>query len=204
MVVPAKYTGRLVLMTALSMAMAALALSEPWYSAELSEESAYGDMTLQKDTFYIDYYRVHPVTYSEVYKYPSDSQIKDVMSWERIIILAWLLIGLVFIGACLVDFKELSVGSSIILLVIGILAVVFFVGRLTHALDYDSSTGYFGLNYYDIPFIGSREVDSGRTVSGMPGLGFWFVFIATLIQVTVGVVKTKIEVFDRKSKPAPQ
>ncbi len=197
MVVAAKYTGRLVTMTALSIVLVAFSLSASWFIAETSHKVNGQRVTDQKVAFYPDYYEQYPSSYSSVYRYSSDSYVAELMSNERFIIEIWILVGICFIGTCLLDFKELSTGSALLLMIVGVAAIVLFVGRMPHALDYDGSYGRYGFPEH-LPFIGSV----GDTTS-MPGLGFWLVLWAAIMQVAVGIVKTKIEVFDRKKAPKP-
>lgn len=205
------FSGRFVFSTALAIALAAFSLSTIWYDAEASRSSV-GDIdvisgditwTTQRTVFYVGHYEITSSTGSHTSgSYAEfDSQVGELMSTEQLLIIAWISVGLAFIGSCVADFRKLRFVFSIVLMVIGIAAVGLFVSSMINALDSDIASGHFSGMPEDMPFYGTR-ID-GVHAWFAPGLGFWLVVFAASLQILIVAVMMKFEVFDPARNKTP-
>jgi hypothetical protein len=128
--VPIRFTGRIVLMTAIALMLIALALSLPWYKSEtVREYTWYGEsrtVTLTTQ-YYIDYYE-SPEGLRQYSDFHED--LSNIMSLEKVLIYCWLLFGFLFLAAVLINLRIPSILLGWITLALCVLAVVQFAGRI--------------------------------------------------------------------------
>jgi len=171
----ARFTGRIVLLTAVALVLAAIALSMPWYK---STSQTANDSHITR-YYYIDYVEVY-ITYPYSYlagleTYNSmglaETGVGDVMALEKNLVYAWLLVGLLFIGSVLVNSLRgcLFLGWSAV--VISMLAVIQFVGRvdLGSSVTYDRSPD-FGLAIATVAMVFQTGAVIARTYVLYPEL----------------------------------
>lgn len=130
-ITPMRYTGRIIAMTAIALILIALALSLPWYKSETVRSYNWlGETRTSVITTecYIDYY----VSSSEGIRQYTDfyEEISAIMSLEKQLIHVWLIMGMLFLGAVLVDSRVLSVMLGWITLFACVFAIVQFAGRI--------------------------------------------------------------------------
>lgn len=205
------FSGRFIFSTALAIALAAFSLSTIWYEAEASRSSIgdtdviSGDVTwtTQRIVFYVGFYERTSGTgsYTSGSYAEFDSQVGELMSTEQLLIIAWIAVGLAFIGSCVADFRKLRFVFSIVLMVIGIAAVGLFASSMINALDSDIASGYFTGTPEDMPFYGTRI--GGVHAYFAPGLGFWLVVLAASLQLLIVAVMVKFEIIDPARNKTP-
>jgi hypothetical protein len=192
-----EYSGRLVFLAAFTIALAAFSLSTAWYTADVTHRLIGYTVTDYEVTFYAGYYEGGPGPFSGSYNGDYDMYVGDLMSAEQMLVLAWMLVGMAFIGSCLMESRYLSVGFSVVTMVIGFTAVGMFVGTMANALATDISNGYFEMLPNGMPFWGSIY-GGGAFASGTPRLGFWLISLAAFLQAVVAIVSVKSVVLDRR------
>lgn len=130
-----KYTGRIVFMTAVALVLIASALSMPWYESEMVYEYPwYGttrtSVTIEK--FYLEYSDSSAQGLQLYWDF--DEDVIDIMHLEKDLIYCWLIAGLLFLGAVLMDMRLAGLILGWATLLICLFAVMQFAGRIKDAM----------------------------------------------------------------------
>jgi len=158
-----KFGGRVILMTAVALVLAALALGLCWYVVSTETSSHY---------YYLDYVDSHySYPYSHLaglssYDSPTYAGTGEVMDLERILIYGWLLVGTLFLAAVLADSKLGSIVLGWAVVVISLLAVLQFLGRV--------------------------DLGSSEPVTRSWGLGLIVAFVAMILQAVAVMAWTYV------------
>jgi len=173
--VPARISGRILLIVTISLVLASLSLSYPWYCFSYHVESDYpvpyghdGERLFYTDFVERDGYYLTP------YGYSSDvpDRVENVMDLERSLVALWIVLGFGFVLAVLLNFRWPSFILGVAILLIASLALIQFVGRMDEAV-YRSPHYPDGVYLEPETFSGSLSTDDGTAIWYHPELGFW-------------------------------
>lgn len=193
---PNKFSGRVVFLTMVSLLFVALSLSMPWYRVEYSGEYvAFDDVRVVSGeyTFYTDL--VFNGEYYDEYLDPfQENPVGNLMGIETLLMEAWVAVGCLFVLAVLLDGKFWSILFGGTMLVIGMLAVLLFVGWMDDAVV---SSEYYYHTWGVVPepdeFWVRMTSDTGFAEFA-PMQGFWMVVAAVLMQLIAVPLRFSVSV----------
>jgi hypothetical protein len=136
-------------------------------------------------------YKSHWWLYTDYYKsntwpspYGHEDPLGSLMSFEKNVMLTWLILGLVFLALTLVNSRWLCIIVGLTMVAAMALAVAVFAGNVAGAVNDSYGTG--GLPYFPPlgSFFGSTEYGLG-VLSWGPSSGWFFAFGACVMQAIV-------------------
>lgn len=190
--VPARFSGRILLIMMTSLVLISISLSYPWYYFSYHVESDYpvpyeynGERLFYTDFVERDDYYLMP------YGYSSDvpDRVGKVMDLERSLVGAWLILGFAFVLAVLLNLRWPSFILGLVILLVAMLALMQFVGRIDEAV-YSSPHYPEGVYLEPETFSGSRSLEGGTAIWYHPELGFWMALGAGI--ALLGAVSLRI------------
>jgi len=169
--VPAKYSGRVLLLTTMSLVLVSVSLSASWYDVNGVD-------------FYPTYYQ-HSSSYLTPYEAADSAydNVRDILALQAALVFIWIALGIVFVAAVIKDYRWLSVISGFAVLIIGFVAVFQFAARIDDAAYValrDSVTR--SAPPFD-GFMGVETNTDGYLIHYGPDIGFWMVLVALVMHV---------------------
>lgn len=170
--VPARFSGRILFMTTISLVLVSISLSYPWYflSYQVHTELPVDYTYEGSRAFYTDFVEWDGSSLVP-YGVSDPDRVEKVMDLERSLIALWIVLGCAFMVAVLLNLRWPCFVIGIALLLIASLALIQFAGRIDEAV-YGSPHYPSGIYLEPETFSGTSSTDSA-TVWYHPELGFW-------------------------------
>jgi hypothetical protein len=203
-----RHRRMVILLTSATVILVAFSLTSPWFSLTARNTAMPSGTPYSTDQYWLhlDYYRYSINTgsnswhtYSSYYDM-FQSNLKNLGSFEKDVMLVWTLLVLAFLGLTLANRRGPCIGVGLIMVATMAFAVAVFAATVGTAVSAAQSEGGPWFPSFG-SFFGSMVYGGGRvTLSWGPGLG-WFLALGACVMQTVALLLGATRVLPSKREP---